>query len=181
MTSWAFFISLVATLISVTSLTRIAYLEHDRMQPRTLSELAAAEDHLLRRFRNILLLCGTLFAIAMYAFIVPKVSSAIWVFVAWTASYTSNMLLAVIPARGKTQWVHTVIARIMGGGMLALAYLFWQHLPTPYATLELPITIAMSALALMTIIDVRRFVFYELPFLYLSHISIVIAAAALFR
>lgn len=181
MNNWAFYISVFATVISAVSLSTIAYREHDRTQPRTLSELVAAQDHLLHRFRNILFLCGTLFAVPMYGYIIPHSAYSVWLFVAWTMGYIGNLLAGFVPARGATQRFHELCAQLMAAGMIGLGYLFWLGLSGSYATIELGFAIGMSVCAVGTIVDRPRFLYYELPFLYLSHLSIVVAAYALWH
>lgn len=164
------------TLISMTALSRIAYVWHDRDRPRALSELAAAEDTLLVHFRNVLWACGTLFAVAVYGAIVPDFAYPGWLFVAWTVTYAGDVLLAAIPARDDTFRFHIVCAQAMAAGMLAMAYLFFAGLWGGLGTAELVVALAMTLLAVLTVADKVRYVFYELGFLYLSHISIVLAA-----
>ncbi len=176
MNDWSLYISVFATFVSITSLTGVALSEHDKNQPRTLSELAAAQDHLLRRFRNILWLCGTLFSVAMYCFIIPKSSYSLWLFVAWTAVYAGNLLAGTLPAKGTTRRKHELSAKLMALGMLATAFIFWLD---SSSSIQLAITIAMACLGSATLFDTKRFIFYELPFLYLSHVSIIIAVITL--
>ncbi len=168
-------IAIVATLISMVRLTQIAHKHHNRLQPRTLSELAAAQDRLLGYFRTTLIICGTLFA-AVYGFVAPHLGYWLALTVAWATVIVGNMLAAFIPARDSTRRLHETCAQLMAAGMIALSYVFWLSLPAPYAHIELCIAIVASVLAVGTILDRPRFIWYELPFIYLSHISIVIAA-----
>jgi len=85
----------------------------------------------------------------------------------------------VIPARGKTLGWHTVFAQGMAVGMLSLAYLFWIGLPGVCGGLELVFSLAMTMLVILMATDRHRFIFYELPFIFLSHGSILVAALAL--
>ena len=176
---WTFYPAFAGAIISMIALTRIAWHEHDRDQPRTLSELAAAEARLLKQFRNVLWLCGSLFAITAYWFIVPRINHAPWVIFAWSLTFAPEMLLARIPERGKTRRLHDLLAEAMGAGMLLLAFVFWRNLHGTYADGELAIALVMSALAVLTVLDRRRFIFYELPFIYWSHFSLLVAALAL--
>jgi len=134
---------------------------------------------LLKYFRIVLWLCGTLFAITMYWFVVPRIAHPVLIAVAWSLEYVGNLTLAVIPARGKTMSWHTVFAQVMAVGMLSLAYLFWIGLPGVYGGLELVFSLAMTMLVILMATDRRRFIFYELPFIFLSHGSILVAALAL--
>lgn len=73
MVIWTFYAAFLATLVSIVGLSRMAIKEHDKLQPRTLSELAAAQEPLLNHFRKILWVCGTLFAITVYGYLVPRI------------------------------------------------------------------------------------------------------------
>jgi hypothetical protein len=171
----ALFSSVLATLISMVSLSYLAFSGHDRKQPRTLSELVAAQDHLLRRFRNILWLCGTLFAVAMYGYAIPHSAYSVWLFGAWTLVYLGDIFAGSIPAKGATRHLHELCAQLMAVGMVGTAFVFWLSLTGVPSIIELGIACVMLMLAVATFINPRRFIFYELPFLYLSHISIVVA------
>ena len=172
----ALFAAFAGTLISILSLSRIAYAWHDKSQPRTLSELAAEQDTVLLRFRNTLWLCGTLFAVTVYGLLIWKLSVGIWLFVAWTVTYVGNILLAVFPARDKTVRLHLLYAQAMAAGMLAMAYLFWVSMQHGFEIAGMVIALSMTTLALLTVFDKVRYIFYELSFLYLSHASIALAA-----
>ena len=173
MKDWPLYISMFATATSVAGLTRIAFHTYDKKQPHTLSELATAQDYLLRRFRTILWFCGTLFSVAMYGSIIPASGYSAWLFAAWTAVYGGNLLAGTLPAKGATKRSHELSAQLMAVGMLAVAFIFWLD---SHSAIQLAITIAMTLLGFATFLDTKRFIFYELPFLYLSHISIIVAA-----
>ncbi len=174
-----FYPCLLATLLSVVLLTRIAYIHHDKTQPRNLSELAAKEDQLLIYFRNVLWTCGTLFAITVYGLLVPRTVLAIPLCIAWTITYLGNLLLAIVPARNHTVRLHNFFAQTMGAGMLGMACIFWLSFTGIYATFEIALAILMTILGAMAFIDKKRFIVYELSFLFASHITIVVAAIGL--
>jgi hypothetical protein len=169
---WAAF---AATAISVLSLSYIVYREHDRSQPHNLSELAASQEHLLWRFRKILWVCGSLFAVTVYGFIVPKIENSFLIFIAWTIVYVSSLLLATIPARGKTLRTHNSFAQMMAGGMLLLAI----NIGEPFGLIELCISAVMMLFAVLVVLDKKRFIVYELSFIYSSHVSILAASFSL--
>lgn len=62
--------------------------------------------------------------------------------------------------------------------MLSMAYLFWFSL-SKFVGLEAVIALTMSLLAALTLTDRRRYIVYELSFIFLSHVSILIAVLAL--
>lgn len=174
--SYGFLLSLTAMSISVGRLSWIAHKHHDQLQPRTLSELAADQEKLLHYFRVTLLICGTLFAWALYDYIIPYLQHPLGVSIAWTVTLIGNYLVAILPARTVTRRVHELCAQIMAASMIAMAYLFSYSLTGWHQAAEVALTLAMCGLAVATVLDKRRFIFYELSFLYLSHTSIVIAA-----
>jgi hypothetical protein len=174
-----FYTAFLATVLSITSLSWIAVKEFDKRQPRTLSELAAAQEHLLNHFRRTLFICGTLFAVTVYGYLVPRISSSELLAATWTLTYVGNILAAVIPARDKTIKYHYLSAQAMAVGMLLMAYTFAISLTGVYGEIEVYISVAMSLLGIMTFVDKSRFIVYELLFIFMSHISILVAALAL--
>lgn len=176
----AYAAAFLATIISIAGHTRTVLKYHDRENPISLSELAAAQETLLNRFWVILWTCGTLFAVTVYLFIVPRISHAAFVAVAWSVTYVGNLVAAIIPARDRTFKYHNLAAQLMGLGMVTLAYSFWFNLGGMASIVEMVISLVMSALGILTFIDKKHFVFYGLAFVFLSHISIVIAAVALY-
>jgi hypothetical protein len=178
MTNWTFYPIFIATLVSITGLTIIAARGHDKERPRTLSELAAAEQELFEHFRYVLLFCGALFAITVFGFIVPGVSHPILVVVFGTLMIGGEMLAAIIPARNKTTTIHNIMAQIMAVGMLGLACAFWASLQR-HSIFEGALTLLMCGLAVSTLLDKKRYLIYELGFIFSSHFSILVAAIAL--
>ena len=67
----------------------------------------------------------------------------------------------------------------MGAGMLVLVYIFWRSLNGEYAVAELVAALTMSTLAILTYADTKHYIIHELAFIYLNHVTIVIAALAL--
>jgi hypothetical protein len=177
----ALVLALLASVLSVSRLLRIAVQQHNAKQPRTLSQLAASQDYLLKKFRITLFVCGSLFAVAVYAYIVPNIAHAPLLFIFWSLTYFGNVAAAVIPARGKTHKIHTRLAQIMATGMLAMAFLFAfaAQFDGAFKVAEIMLATAMLIASMLTIIDTRKFIFYELLFLFMSHTTIVIAIIAL--
>ncbi len=169
----------LATAGSMFWLTRIAISQHADRELKSLSERAAAETRLLRYFKGTLFTCATLFTVSIYGFIGPRLHDGRAVVVAWTVVYISILLTALLPARGKTFWPHVIAAHTMGVGMLVLAFAFWRSLGGAYATTELLLSVLMTLLALLTFADKKRYIYHELGFIYLNHITIVTAAVAL--
>lgn len=179
MTALTFYAAFLATALSVVSLSWIAVKEYSRHQPRTLSELVAAQEHLLRRFRLTLVVCGTLFAVTVYGYLVPRINDSVLLLATWTLTYLGNLLAAALPARARTAKHHYFSAQAMAVGMLLTAFVFTSNLSGVYSEIELYISVAMSLLGIMTFVDKSRFIIYELLFIFLSHVSILVAALAL--
>ncbi len=169
-------LSLLATLGSMLSLTGLSVITHSLTAPKSLSERVAQEDKLLARFRNTLLLCSAPFAVAIYFFIAPSARLGWWIAGAWTLEHFGVILAAVLPARGKTFYPHLVAAQSMALGMLLLAFAFWRNYSGVGASIELALFVVMATLAVLSFVDTRRYIYHELSFIYLSHVSIVVAA-----
>ena len=168
-----------ATIGSSVNLTRISVSTHTPTAPRSLSERAVLEGLLLQRFRNTLLICSTFFAISIYVFIAPHTRHGWFIASSWTIAYLGVIFAALLPAHGKTFRAHTVAAQGMGVGMLLLAYVYSQSFTGLSGGVELAFSILMTIFALLTYLDKSRYIFHELGFLYLNHLTIVVAALSL--
>lgn len=176
--SLAFFAAFLGTIGSIVSLGYIAVTEHDRKNPKTFSELVAVERHLLYRFRWITIVCSTLLAITVYWFIAPRNEHGLAQSLAWSLEYLGGILMLIFPANDKFLLVHTICAQAMAVGMFALACLFLPALDGIYFSLGLLCVIAMAGFGVATIIDKQRFILYELAYIFISHITICVAALA---
>lgn len=179
MSDWAFYPVLIGTLLSVVGLSRIAIQNHFDHTPKSLSELAAAEGRLLKRFRNILIFCDALFAITLFGFIVPRVDQAVLVAIFGGLMIGGEFLAALLPARGRTLLLHLVFAQTMSVGMLGLGVLFLVTLAGWFSILAAVMTACMVIFGLLTIVDKKHYITYELAFIFSSHFSIIVAAVAL--
>jgi len=172
--NWAFYTSVLATLVMMAGFGHIIIEEHDWRQPRTLSELAAAQDHLLRRFRYVLWVGLTLLSLVMYLHIIPRSTLSGLLFFAWTLAAVGCLLLSVLPAKGRTRGSHEASAKLMASGLGGVAFLFLADLRGGYFVAGLVVAVIMTLLAWATVLDPRRFLVYEWPFLHLSNIAIII-------
>jgi len=170
--------AITASFGSIFFLGRIAYNLHDVKKSRSLSELAVLESKTLRKFRQVLLMCGTLFAISIYLFIAPMLHNRL-IAAAWSIEYIGVIFVAMIPALGKTFKLHVTFAQVMGAGMLALTYVFYLSLPRFWNVIELIIGVFMTLFAIATYLDRRHYIQHELAFIFLSHFTIVLAALSL--
>lgn len=133
----------------------------------------------MRYFRGVLVLCGTLFAISMYGFVIPRIKLSGLQAISWTLTYLPELALAWLPAKDRTLRWHNFCGLVMGSGMLGSAFLFALTLGGAYGTICGVLTGVMMALAIGTFIDTNRFIFYELPFIFLAHCSVLVAVLAL--
>jgi hypothetical protein len=179
MAFWLYSPAFLATAISIVGWTYMAVKEHNNVSPQALSELGAARSETLAYFRCILWICGVLFGITMYFFVIPRIDLWLLHTLAWSMTLFGEVLLGVYPAIGKTKRLHDMLAMIMGVGMLAMSYLFWWSFGGIFMYVEMGIALAMTLLAILTIIRFRIFIVYELLFIFLSHISILVAVIAL--
>lgn len=181
MLPWIFYPVFVGTLISVVSLTHLAVTQRANWHNRTLSELATTEPRLLRRFRNILLVCGSLFAITIFGFIVPNAPYTGATFVLGLVVIVSELLVGVVPAHKKTKRLHEGLGVLMGVGMLGMAYLFWFSLDGGFSYGQALLAGIMTCLVGLMLYgkNKSRFVVYELFFIFASHLSMASAALAL--
>lgn len=176
---WTFYTAFIGTFLSVTLLSYLAWKEHNPRQPRTLSEIAAQRRELLIYFRTVLWVCGTLFAITVFGFIRPRIDNNFIQTAAWLLLFIPEFLLGAFNAKGNIELLlHNVLSLIMGFGMWLTALMFAFSLSGIYMKIEMILTIVLSILALLTIVDRKKFLFYELPFIYISHLSILVAALA---
>jgi hypothetical protein len=181
---FSFYTIFVGTIISVISLTYIARKEHNPNQPKTLSEIAAQKKHILLFFRLIVWGCGLLFAVTVLYYILPRIGTSHHdlLFGVYLFTIACELLLGLFAARDSLEkTLHEIFAYGMGVGLLLTAVLFAISLNGIYSQLEYLLTFVMVILCIMAIVDKKRFIFYELPFIYLSHFTIIIATVALSR
>ncbi|MEJ0073615.1 MAG: hypothetical protein WDN27_06130 [Candidatus Saccharibacteria bacterium] len=177
--SWTFFPAFIGTLISIGAWTYLARREHIAHVPRTLSELASEKPEALKYYRIVLWVCGPLFAVTTLFFIVPRIENQIAVGAACALTVLAELLIGIYPAQRGKITTHDLIAGLMGAAMLASAYLFAFSLGAIYSHIEISFAIIMTILAALTILDRKRYLFYELPFIFIAHGSILVAALAL--
>lgn len=176
---WTFYTVFLGTIGSIVAHGYFAISKHDSENPKTLSELAAAERHLLIRFRWTVLGFSSLMAITVYWFIVPRNSYALAQSLAWSLEYLGGFLMAVVPAKDKLLKLHNTFAQSMAVGMLSLAYLFLPALEGYYFGFGLACALAMTLFGIATVFDKKRYIFHEMTFIFISHITICIAALGL--
>ena len=176
---WTFYAVFLGTVGSIIGHSYIAISDHDSKNLKTLSEIAATERQLLIRFRWVALTCSTLLAITIYWFIAPRNHYGLLQSLAWSLEYLGGILMLVFPAKDKLLELHNICAQAMAVGMLALAYLFLPVLHGDYFVLGLVSALAMTLFGIATVLDKRHFIVHEMSFIFISHITICVAALAL--
>lgn len=180
MSELIFSAAFVGTFLSVTLLTYLAWMEHHPDHPRSFSQLVAQTKELVRWFRVVSAVVASLFAVTIYFFVVPNIRYDAVLFVIWSVYYISELSLAVFPERGTIErQLHSLSAYSMALAMLATTFIFVLSFSGGVRVLEAAILAGMLILGVFTRLDNKRFLFYEMPFIYLSHVSILVAAIAL--
>jgi len=174
-----FYSVFLGTVLSIISLTWLARREHEAGFAGTLSALGGKHDKALQQFRAILWVCGTLFTISVLFFIAPRLDSA-FMFSVWLVTYICEVLLGVFPDhKGWQRLWHNIFAYGMALGFLVTAIFFCLRLSGGYQIASWAILAGMLVSVFTTVIDRKRFLYYELSYIYLSHIGICIAALSL--
>ena len=172
--------AMIATIISMVGLSYFAYRRHNSAQPRTLSQLATTSAGSLWQFRLILWVCSVLFGITLLFSIAPVARLGGLIAIAGLTMCLSEIILAIIPA--KNHWpnlFHNLFGYLMGVAMFALVVLFWASLGGIARLIEGTLGGLMVAAFGAMLADRPRFIRYELAYIYLSHVSIVVVGAAL--
>ena len=179
MQPFAFYPVFIGTILSIVSLTFLARHEYEAGEAKSLSQLGGGHSKALGQFRAILWVCGTLFSITVLFFIAPRLHS-LFMYIVWAITYTFEVLLGIVPDHpGKKHWWHCLFSYGMALGFLITAIYFAVKLPEGYQLISVYVLAAMVGMVATVGFDKKRFLFYELGYIYLSHIGIVIAALAL--
>src|SRR5947209_16610647 len=101
MFSWAIYPVFLGTFLSIVGWLYLVTNNHDHINPRTLSELAAQEGK-LGYFRAVIWICGTLFALTLFLFISPRLHYQPFSTISAAAVIICEMLLGAFPASGRT-------------------------------------------------------------------------------
>jgi hypothetical protein len=178
---WAY-PAIAATIISITGLTWLARALYDAKRPRTLSEMATISPYAMLVFRLILFTCSILFGLTIVLYIAPRTQASTLTVAAGLTMCLSEMVLAIIPARGgRAGAIHNLFGYLMGISMFILVTLFALSLRgLPHLSEVIIAGIMITSFGAM-LLDRPRFVLYELTYIYLSHTSIVIMALSSLR
>ncbi len=175
----AFVCGVLGIILSILGISLFTYREYKIGSKRTLSDLAAKNSQTLRQFRVILIVCGILISIMVYFLLIPNMASGKWLFIFYTMILFCELSLAIFPAGpGMSGRIHDALAYSMGFGMLGLAISFALILNGGYSVAEYVILGLMISLCLISLKFWDYMILFELPFIFLSHMSILLAAIA---
>ncbi len=166
--------------LSVVWTSLLIYQEYDHNTDHTLSLIGGKNEVIIKRFKRILVVCGGLITFGVLFGIVPYTSERLGVSVLWMLVYGCELGVAYRPLRPGTQSLsHQIFGRLMAAGFLATAVIFVRILPLQAAWAEYYLCLVMGGFAILGTAHPRRFIFYEVPFIFLSHVTIAIALLAL--
>jgi hypothetical protein len=90
------------------------------------------------------------------------------------------MAMGLFSARGGIeQRIHNFLSTTMAVGMLALVVVFAISLHGDFAKVEAVLALVMTVSGILAFANRKRFLFYELTYIFLSHASILAAALAI--
>ena len=175
MNNWAVYPAFIATCLSMWLWLRFVRAEHDSKAPMTLSELGTSKNS--RYFRAVLWICGPLFGVTILFYIAPRLDN-IFVIVPLIGTVALEILTGVFLPRGKVERaLHEVSAYGMAFFMLTSVIATALVIPR-FAWIQWVLAVLMFSAAFLAIISRNRFIYYELCFIFLSHITILVAALA---
>lgn len=179
MENFAFVCGVLGIIISIIGISILVHKEYEHGPERTLSELGAKNSQTLRQFRVILIVCGILISIMVYFLLIPNISSGIWLLILYSMIISCELSLALFPAGpGMSGRIHDALAYSMGFGMLGLVISFALILNGGYSIAEYVILGMMISLCLLSLKFWDYMILFELPFIFLSHTSILLAVIA---
>lgn len=178
MNNWAFYPVFIGTIISMVGWVHFVKQKYDK-SPKTLSELAATDAENIRYFRTILWICGPLFGLTALFFMASRINNAVLVYL-WAAIVILEILVGVFPPINKPKkLLHEIIAYSMAFLMFCAGILVAVRLDRIAALLEWLLVGCMIFFAIGGYFHRTRYIYYELGFIFSSHLTLVVAAIAL--
>ena len=170
----------VGVALSVIQIIALFIREYDKETHHTLSHVGAKDARVLAHFRRILIVCGTLITIGVLFGIAPYTSQQLGLSVLWVAVLLCEVGAALIPAKkGIAEVLHTILGLLMGIGFLAFAILMVRILPIGAVTVEYYLCLLMGLMIVLAAALPKKLVYFELAYIFFSHVSIVVALFAL--
>ncbi len=144
----------------------------------TLSHIATLDKERIKYFRLILWICGPLFLLTTVLFIAPRINSAAYAQLWIVIVLTEILLGAILPTTKQNSLVHNFFAYLMAIGMFVsvLILIFTQ---IQYSEVLIVVAILMLIAAILMFIKRNKYVYFELAYIFLSHISVLIAVLSL--
>lgn len=177
MDSWALYPVFIGTVISMFGWGYFVLKRYDN-SPKTLSELAAISRENILYFRLILWICGPLFVLTAIFYMAHRLPNQFLLWL-WLATVVLEILVGVFPPINQRQkFLHEVIAYSMAAFMFATGAILAITLPGLYGTIEWLLVGAMVIFALAGLLHRNKFVYYELGFIFASHLTMVVATIA---
>lgn len=139
--------------------------------------MAAASPRGLLVFRLILFPCSVLFGLTLLLYVAPRSHTSAGISAAALVMCLSEIVLGILPATyGWIRRAHSIFAYLMGVAMFVLAVLFAQIQSGLVGWAEYTLAVVMALLFVAMMVNRPRFIIYELAYIYLSHLSIVLIA-----
>lgn len=180
MPSFFFYTAFIGMFFSVFTTAVLVHRGRKIENMRTLSEIAASSARKLLFFRVGIITSASLFTLTVTWFIVPQVRLGVLQEIAYLANFTSVVLLTLVPAgKGRAHKVHVFFAYSMAVSMIASGILFALNSAGGFRAVELGLTTLLVLAGVCTFMDRKRFVWYELIFIHVSHTTVLVSAASL--
>lgn len=178
MNNWAFYPVFVATAISMAWWTYFAWREHDPAHPVELSKFALRSKWHATAYRIFMFLCPPLFGLTGIYYVALRIED-VFALTLWMVCVLGCMFAGTFLPRGGWQTVlHNIGAYSMAVAMLGLPIRLAMLLPQASVVLSIITVLMVVCIAMGSLIRRRHYVFYEVGFIFLSHISMIVAALA---
>lgn len=173
---WAPIMALLATALSVVGWVTYVRIFNNRCYFATLSQVALTSNDSKLFFRSIVWVCGSIFYVAMVLMSI-SITSQLLPFL-WYATIFFEVMVGVVLPKNKiaTMW-HNFFAYGMAFFMLVSAFVAALSFQDVAILLWL-LASCMTIFAILAVIRKRHFILYELNFLFLAHLTIVVSAFA---
>ncbi|MFZ1249409.1 MAG: hypothetical protein WAQ24_03740 [Candidatus Saccharimonadales bacterium] len=173
MNDWTLYPVFVATTLSVGGWAYFVWREHDAAHPVELSKLAVRNRANATYYRILMWLCPLLFAITGWWYVAPRVGNTLLVAMCLISCGCCMLAGVFLPKGGKPERLHDIFAYTMGFAMLLLAFVAAWVVPK-YSLAMWLVALTMTILAIAGPRLRHHYIFYELGFIYLSHLSMIL-------
>jgi hypothetical protein len=175
MKEWSYYPAFLGMTVSLVGLSYFALKHYTIEKPFSLSDFATTDKDAMRLFRIIVIPGTSLFALSVFFYILPRVTNVSLIAVVSAITLLSGILLALIPANaGKKLSLHGWSATIMSLSSLALVFIFSNQLTDWRSELLLSFGLIMILLIVFALRYPKKFLYFELPFIWLCNLSVLI-------